>query len=349
MDIPDSFFGSDEKPMSVPFREALSHEPGVQGLAWSMDVPGRSMDKTYQLVGRPPGTTIVNANTMPVDVGFFDLYGIRILAGHVRARAAPSPASQAASSTESAPVEQLVVVDADTARQLGFATPQAAIDQILLTRSDLDKLGKDTMRIVAVSSDVRLEHAREIARLHIFMITRQPQGVLTVQGADSAQLRQALARVWPRFYPEDALEPTSVSEALEAPYQTEHRLARVAIAMSVIALLLSAFGVYALAAYTVRRSAREIVVRKLHGAGRARIARLMAREFAPLLAAAAVLGLPLAGWLGHAWLENFTQRSPTILWVLPASLLALVAMTTLAALRHGLVAMNMRPTLALRD
>jgi putative ABC transport system permease protein len=345
VDLPNAFFvfgGS--PPNSAAFRDALSREPGVQALAWSMDVPGRSMDKIYKAVGRPPGSRILNANTVPVDLGFFDVYGIRILAGHPRAPALP-PSDGAAR----AHAEQLVVVDVDTARQLGFATPQAALEQVILSGGDLTHLGQDAMRIVAVSSAVRLEHAREMSRPHLFVISREPQAVLTMQGANTAQLREGLARVWPRFYPEDDLEPTTVSDALEMPYRSEHRLAQVAVATSAIALLLSAFGVYALAAYTVRRSAREIVVRKLHGAGRARIARLMAREFAPLLAAAALVGLPLAAWLGQAWIENFTERSTGILWVLPAALLALVAMTTLAALRHGLVAMNMRPVVALRD
>ena len=350
VDIPNAFFVFGGAPPNSPaFRDALSHEPGVQALAWSMDVPGRSMDKTYQFLGRPQGSTRFNANVMPVDVGFFDLYGIPIVAGKPRAPAAPPAASGAASATPASPVEQLVVVDAGTARELGFATPQAAVDQVILSGGDLSKPGKDVMRVVAVSSDVRLEHAREQARPHVFVISGKPQAVLTMQGASVAQLQQALARVWPRFYPEDELDPMTAGDALELPYQSEHRLAQVAIATSAIALLLSAFGVYALAAYTVRRSAREIVVRKLHGAGRARIARLMAREFAPLLASAAVVGLPLAAWLGQAWTENFTQRSPGILWVLPSALLALVAMTALAALRHGLIAMNMRPMQALRD
>ena len=350
VDIPNAFFVFGGSPTnSLAFRDALSHEPGVQAIAWSMDVPGRSMDKTYQFLGRPQALARFNANVMPVDVGFFDLYGIHIVAGKPRAPAAAPAAAGAASATPAAPVEQLVVVDASTARQLGFATPQAAVDQVIISGGDFSTPGKDVMRIVAVSSDVRLEHAREQARPHVFVISRKPQAVLTMQGASVAQLQQALARVWPRFYPEDELDPETASDALELPYQREHRLAQVAIATSAIALLLSAFGVYALAAYTVRRSAREIVVRKLHGAGRGRIAGLMAREFAPLLAAAAVVGLPLAAWLGQAWVANFTDRSPGILWVLPTALLALVAMTALAALRHGLIAMNMRPTLALRD
>jgi cell division protein FtsX len=346
VDIPNAFFNFNGVPAtSVALREALSHEPGVQAMAWSMDVPGRSMDKTYETIGRAAGSPPLNANVMPVDVGFFDVYGIPIVAGRPRA-----PVVAAAASAASAPeAERVIVVDAATTRELGFPTPQSAVDQVIMGGGDYTKLGNRPMRIVAVAADVRLEHAQEPVRPHVFAISARPQAVLTLQGASMARLRDAVEHVWPRLYPDDDLDPSTVAEALAMPYEREVRFTQVAAATTVIALLLSAFGVYALAAYTVRRSAREIVVRKLHGASRGRIARLMAREFAPLLAGAAVVGLPLAAWLGQAWLQNFTERSTTVLWVLPGALLALVAMTALAALRHVRIAMDMRPAAALRD
>ena len=241
------------------------------------------------------------------------------------------------------------MVDAATSKALGFASPRDAVDQVV-QEADADvKSGRQAYRIVAVAADVRMEQAHDPVRLHSFGLTRRPQDTLTLQGPRMDALRQALDRVWPRFFPEDTLEPETIPEALGLPYLQERRLTQMALATTCIALLLSAFGVYALAAYAVRRSAREIVVRKLYGAGRARIAGLMAREFLPLLAIAALLGLPIAAWMAHGWLEGFTERSPTVYCVLPAALLALVMMTALAALRHGLIAMNMRPTLALRD
>ena len=346
VDIPNAFFAFDSVPAtSVAFREALSHEAGVQAMAWSMDVPGRSMDKTYETIGRAPGAKPLNANVMPVDADFFGVYGIPILAGRPRA----SVAAPAASAASAPPAERLIVVDAATTRILGFPTPQSAVDQLIMGGGDYTKLGDHPLRIVAVAADVRLEHAHEPVRPHVFAVKDRPQAVLTLQGSDMALLRDAVARVWPRFYPDDELDPTTIAEAIALPYLRGYRFTQVAVATTVIALLLSAFGVYALAAYTVRRSAREIVVRKLHGASRGRIARLVAREFVPLLAGAAVVGLPLAAWLGQAWLQNFTERSPTVLWVLPAALLALVAMTALAALRHVRIAMAMRPATALRD
>jgi len=343
IDIPDGFLKGPQ-PKSVAFREAMSHEPGVQGLAWSMDVPGRSMDKTYRTIYRGPQARVFNANVMPVDTDFFGVYGVHVLAGRPRAPAA-APASAA-----SAPArEELVVLDAGTARQLDFPTPQSAVGQLIFAGGDGQDRRNDPMRVVAVVDDVRLDHAREAQRPHVFQVSNEPQAVLTLKGTDMAALRQAAAAVWPRVYPDDPLDPQTAAQARAATYERERRLAQVAAATTLIALLLSGFGVYALAAYTVRRSAREIVVRKLHGASRGRIARLVAREFAPLLAAAAVIGLPLAAWLGQAWQQNFTARSPDVWWVLPAALVALLAMTALAAMRHVRIAMAMRPAVALRD
>ena len=76
---------------------------------------------------------------------------------------------------------------------------------------------------------------------------------------------------------------------------------------------------------------------------------MVARELVPLLAVATVVGLPLAGWLAQAWIENFTERSTAAFWALPMALVALVAMTALAAARHAVIAMNIRPTAAPRD
>lgn len=70
---------------------------------------------------------------------------------------------------------------------------------------------------------------------------------------------------------------------------------------------------------------------------------MLARELAPPLAVATVVGLPLT------WIENFTERSTGAFQALPMVLVALVAMTALAAARHAVIAMNMRPTAALRD
>ncbi len=346
VDVPDGYSGR-ASAVNSAFGEAVSHEPGVERTAWVMDVPGRGQSWSAEASARPGASTTVSLSMLPVQTTFFEMYGVPLVAG--RLREPPVPPPEPASGAQVGPkTERLLVVDATTARALGFATPADAVDQVLLQGELKDGSEREPARIVAVAADVRFEHAHEATRLHAFRLSRNPQETLTLQGPHMEALHQAFERVWPRFYPEETLETETVEEALGLPYLQERHLTQLTMVITVMALLLSAFGVYALAAYTVRRSAREIVVRKLYGAGRARIARLLAGEFVPLLAVAAVAGLPLAAWLSSGYLETFTERSNLTLLTLPLALAALVAMTALAALRHGLIAMNMRPTVALR-
>jgi putative ABC transport system permease protein len=345
VDVPDGFSGKSDA-VNAAFRTALSHEPGVEALAWSFDVPGRGSAVETQSLAQGRSAPLVEANLMRVDKDFFDVYAIPMVAGVARPIASAASAPVGADAPRA---EQAVVLDAQASRALGFPSPQAAVGGLVLGGGDFMTLGKDPLRIVAVAATIRLENAREPGRPHVFLLGDKPQPTLTLRGTSVDALRQAIARVWPRYFPDNSANPVTVEQAFVQPYDFERRVAEMAAGFSVLALSLSAFGVYALAAYTVRRRAREIVVRKLYGAGPARIAGLVAREFAPLLAASALAGLPLSGWLAQSWLANFTERSPTALWALPLVLAGLVVMTSLAALRHAIEAMNMRPSLVLRE
>jgi putative ABC transport system permease protein len=99
----------------------------------------------------------------------------------------------------------------------------------------------------------------------------------------------------------------------------------------------------------VQRRTREIVLRKLYGAGKGAIGKLVAREFALLIAAGALAGLPVAWIATQRYLAPFTERAPIGLWTLAAAL-AVAALVTLAStLRHTLAAVHLTPSRALRD
>jgi len=99
----------------------------------------------------------------------------------------------------------------------------------------------------------------------------------------------------------------------------------------------------------VQRRAREIVLRKLHGAGRAAIAALVGREFVLLTAVAALIALP-AAWLAIArYLAPFAERSPLGGWAPLAALALTLLVVAAATARHTWSAMRIAPAQALRQ
>jgi putative ABC transport system permease protein len=328
VDLPDDAPAA----LAGAFRDAVARQPGVTGAAWSSDVPGRGRVEAMDPWRRVAGGPVAKAQASVVDAGFFGLYGIAPVAGRV-------PVSDGGG-------ERLLVIDTAAAHALGFANPRDAVDARLVGLASGAPL---RARIVAVVPALRQVAAREAPPPRVFQLAAGPQATLTLAGADPDALKLAIEAAWPVFFPDERAQPQAVLESLQRRREDERRIGRLALFASLFAQALAGLGVYALAAYTVRRSLREIVVRRLYGAGHAHIALVLARDFAPLLLAAALAGLPLTAWLIRAWLAGYAERTPLAWWSLPAALLAVVATTVLATWRHGLAAMRVRPAQAVRD
>jgi putative ABC transport system permease protein len=131
-------------------------------------------------------------------------------------------------------------------------------------------------------------------------------------------------------------------------YADESRVAHALALAAAIAFLIAACGVYVLAAYTVRRREREIIVRKLHGAYPRHIAKLLLYEFGSLIGVSALLAMPL-GWLAiERYLNQYQERAPIGLWPLALALVFATAIVFISTGRHAFTAMRVSPTQVLR-
>lgn len=327
-------------------RDAVLREPSVQGAAWSDDVPGRNPagQSDAFTTGSNPNPVLIRLNA--VDAEFFKVYNIATLAGRITpAPAAATPAAAPAGAPAADGADQSVVLDRTAASQLGFANPQDAVGASL-KGSD----GK-FVRVAAVIDKVRQETAHAEAGAQMFMMNDGrfgPGAVLTVQVSDIGAARKALQTVWERQFADEVPVLDTVSSYLAAHYKQDRMVGGLIGAASIMALLLAGLGVYALAAYTVRIKTREIVLRKLHGAGTGAIAAVLAREFGTLLALGMAIGLPLAWLAGAQYLSGYVERAPAGAWPLLAAVVVTAVMAALAALRHTLAAVRLRPVLALR-
>lgn len=316
--------------------DALRAHPSVRAASMGEDVPGRNGVGSVTTLSR--GETRVATRFSSVDEHFFATYEIELLHGSLQG--VPIPEQGPA---PNAPKEVIpVVLDATAVRALGFSRLQDAVGQVVGDDGD-------PVKVVAVTGPVKQETARHLHQPQMFALRQNGHSTLTLSGPDMAALRAAVNEVWPRYMPDDVLVMNGVHEELAQRYRLDRNIGRLIAASSLIALLLAAFGVYALAAYTVRRAALEIVIRKLHGAGHRHIAALLIKEFAPLLGLAALISLPLIWWIAQQYLSGFVERAQMGGWPLLAALLVTLLMSGLAGLRHALAAMSMRPIMALRD
>lgn len=318
--------------------ERMRRWPEVIAAAASNDVPGRNFANWYSDFTGPRGERTNLRTGMVFTPGLLDLYGVPLLAGRLSA------------THESEATVNGAVIDRGAAQLLGFTSPEAAIGQTLQV-SPVFNDGKP-LTVVAVTDDVHLEGART-PHVPVLMLARVEigSGTASVHSRDPALTKRRLEEVLAAEFPEEPPQVLSVRDQQGLQYSDDVRQAQLVGAISLIALLLAAVGIYALAAYTLRLREREIVLRKLHGARRHTVALLLTREFALVAGTGCLIGLPVAAWLAQTWLAAFVERAPMGPFAaLPlAATVALLALVTAAAVwRHLRAAFALRPIEALR-
>ena len=327
-------------PQNMPPMEglirALDAHPAVLHWAFSGGRLGRDTEGRKELhVSAGAQRQVLRVST--VSSGFIETFGLKLLAGSVAKNAGSGG-------------EPRLVIDAKAARLLGFASPQQAVGALLRGGGGYLQEGQEQRRVIAVVQDVKLESARDPALPQAFIVNDKPQWDIALHGRDTASLRAAIDEVWKAHGPPVPHELRAADEMLAEAYQLEQQLTTLLIGLALLAMGVALVGAYALVADTLRRRRTELVLRRLHGAGPAAMARELLREFAgPLLGAAAV-ALPLAGWLGEMYLGGFVDRIdplPGLAGPLAVALAAIVLVLAAAAARHLRLALALQPAEAL--
>lgn len=324
LDMP---FNASGKPAAQAFLDQLSRLPGIDQVSTISEAVGRDGFKlTNIVVGRDGGELSMEAKF--VSPNWFESNRLHALYGQTF-----NPRQNPLDDKDSGGV----LLNAEAATTLGYATPQKAVGQSL-----------GGAQIIGIAPEVLFQGLHSAPKALIYRV--RPGSVVMLRTAVSVDAAYGLIEAaWRRSFPNDLLEIKTQQALLAERYAADTRLMRILAISSVTAIALAAFGIYVLSAYSVQRSRREIVLRKLHGAGRKDIALMLAREFSLLVGAGAVIGLPPAAVATQRYLASYTEHAPIGGWTLAAALLLAMLVALIATTRHTLTAMRMPPVLALKD
>jgi predicted permease len=313
------------------FVRAVKRVPGIEGSAVSAEAIGRDANKVTGAYDLRKGGDI-RVEIKRVSPEFFDLYGIRPRAGRLF------------STERDQPTSSVVVLNLAAAQALGYRTAQEAVGKLPFAARD----DGSEMTVVGIAPDLRHQSMRERPGPIVYLLT-DADSVVTVRTAlDQQALAKAIEPVWRQYFPDGIMVMQSAASISGESYRQDLRMVKILGAASLVALALAAFGIYVLSAYTVQRSRREIVIRKLYGASNGAIARRLGREFGLTVALAAVIGLPVAALAIRFYLAGFAEHAPFGQWPLVAAVILAVVAALAATARHLALAVRMSPVQALR-
>jgi len=138
--------------------------------------------------------------------------------------------------------------------------------------------------------------------------------VRTVKG-DRRNTVAQLEKAWLEAAPEWPFKYEMMDERLQRSYQKELADIRTVSAFSLVAVILSCFGVMGISRYTARKRTKEIAIRKVNGASKKDIMFLLNSNFLIMNFIAFVIAIPVVILFINNWLQNFSYKITLNWWV----------------------------------
>jgi putative ABC transport system permease protein len=307
------------------FKQELLASPNVEKVTTSHFLPFGFNDN--QVVVNLEGSTVeTRIQYMFVDVDFFTTYEIPFLSG--RAFSAEMGTDTAyRNPAEGAVASAPVILNEAAVRVLG--QDQESIVGRRVGVAAMSMGGE----VLGVVGNTLFESIRSPTRPLVFILA-QPQldgnrssfrnATIKIKEGAVAQALSDIDATWERIYPGLELNRRFLDEDFQAQYQAEEKQAQLFAAFSLLAVVITCFGLFSLASFNAERRRKEIGVRKVMGGSVWGIMLLLTNEFSKLVLISNVIAWPVAYAMMSRWLENFAYRidiSPAIF--IGSSLIAL--------------------------
>jgi predicted permease len=211
---------------------------------------------------------------------------------------------------------------------------------------------KQPVEVVGVVRDSKYWTLGEEITPTVYLPFRQETAssmTLHIRTADSKAATSAVLREMQRLAPAVPVEIEPMTEAVSVAVLPARIGAAATGAFGILAILLSALGVYGLVSFLVVQRTREIALRRALGAGTADIVRAVVGSSATLTIAGLAGGVGV-GVLGGLALQGFIFGvSPLDLATLLGAASVVMAAALLASVVPALTAVRVDPIVALRD
>jgi putative ABC transport system permease protein len=281
-------FKNELEASSLVLRVATSNSMIVGGLS-----SGGS--ETVDAKGNP---LQVNTSRLRVDKDYFDVYGLKLLAG------------QSFTPRGSGDTIRQVILNEIAVKKFGWKSNESAIGKPF-------KMGGQKGIVTGVVNNFHFNSLEQaIEPLAIYPLdTRFSRITLKVDMGNANEALALVEDVWKKHFPSALFDYDFVSQELKQQYMSEEKFSKIFLYFSILSLLIASLGLYGLISFTIFQKAKEIGIRKVLGASANRIARMLSGNFLKLIVLASVIAVPIAWYVMNQWLHGFAYRITLSWWM----------------------------------
>lgn len=272
----------------------LLTNPNVVSVSASQSVPGnsRNVEALFKVGDDASSAIVFNENRIQDD--YLKTYGIEIVEGRDFSKEMKTDKNN-------------LLINEATVKALGLVNP---VNKKLVVTFD-------TMMVIGVFRDYNYlslhnaieplgftSYSNDFSFISIKLNTKDVQATL-------ASIEETVKVLDPNYN----LSYEFVDESFEKMYQKEERVNKLITYASILAIVISMMGLFALTSFTTQLRIREIGVRKVMGASEGGIVKMFVLDLSKWVLLGALIAFPLAYYAMDKWLAGFVYRTNISVWM----------------------------------
>lgn len=289
--------------------QALRH-PDVTSVTMSHTVPTKATRTSNTVRRLDDITNEIWVGNNPVSLDFFKTYGIKLLNGRVFSKAYVNDAYKENKDNWQSSIGKLVI-NQTLAATLGWS-PEEAVGQLLTLGGGQD--GLHNHQIIGVVEDSHYVNVKNTVAPMTYVLSAEPKDLslrwtsIRFKTGTSLQSLKEVEQIWLGLAPDLAFKYDWITDLFDSSYRNENQQTDLLNVFTLLAIVVTAIGLFGLAAFNTQRRVKEIAVRKILGASTGQLCFMLVNQFSSLVIISNLIALPLAYFLMRDWLDNFIYR-----------------------------------------
>ena len=175
-----------------------------------------------------------------------------------------------------------------------------------------------------------------------------PWILLVKTTGDQAAAKKQVEAACKEVFPDRLFEAQYIEEMIEDGFKDESRVLNIVLIFTLLSILVSALGLFAMSSYYMQQEIRSVSVKKVFGADYSGVLKELVLSFMKMVGIAFVIGVPIAWFIMNRWLSGYGHRINLHWWIFALAGLAVAIIAAISVLYQSVKTAQTNPAEALK-
>ena len=175
-----------------------------------------------------------------------------------------------------------------------------------------------------------------------------PWILLVKTTGDQAAAKKRVEAIAAEVFPGRLFEAQYIEEMIEDGFADESRVLKIVLIFTLLSILVSALGLFAMSSYYMQQEIRSVSVKKVFGADYSGVLKELVLSFMKMVGIAFVIGVPIAWLIMSRWLSGYGHRIDLHWWIFALAGLAVAFIAAISVLYQSIKTARTNPAEALK-